>query len=97
MQQENEDIQNGLIRSTFIFCGVPESEKNYDWDEVNIKWDNFGFLAHWIHAGTLLETFPPKWHPWLTFPLQISVDASFDDAISLTATQLQLVVIPLLM
>ena len=35
LQQENEDLQNRLMRSTLIFCGVPESEKKNDsWEEV---------------------------------------------------------------
>ena len=35
LQQENEDLRNRLMRSTLIFRGVPESEKNDSWEDVS--------------------------------------------------------------
>ena len=35
LQQENEDPQNRSMRSTLIFCGVLESEKNDSWEEAS--------------------------------------------------------------
>ena len=35
LQQENEDLRNRSMRSTLIFSGVPESEKNDSWEDVS--------------------------------------------------------------
>ena len=35
LQQENEDLRNRSMKSTLIFRGLPESEKNDSWEEVS--------------------------------------------------------------
>ena len=35
LQQENEDLRNRSMRSTLIFSGVPESQKNDSWQDVS--------------------------------------------------------------